>query len=366
MISRVDGALDAFAPRANLETSVGALPLESTERVRPVNRLEEARRLLDMSIRFRENGWPVKAKRFAARALAIFGRESRAYDLDVVRVLLCLAGAREDLADYARAGADYRRARDILDLIEDPRGRPYTGPYLRPCIRDVRWLRIQTLRGLANVLRSLGRGRRAETLLKEALAIAEQTFGCTHGDVANVLNDLGVHYRCAGAYEKASQLHHRALAIAEKARDTEHPPTAVVLHQLGVLEQARGRFTAGEGFARRAAEIRQRTYGPDHPQVAAELATIAALLEGQGKHNEAASFYRRAFVLIERWFGPDHPEAALMANRLARITLGHKRRRKAQHRVLGAAGSSLTADTDRRTPVGRRWCQIERRAVRGR
>jgi hypothetical protein len=44
----------------------------------------------------------------------------RTYHRDIVPVLLCLAGAREDLADYARAGADYRRADDILQQTNDP------------------------------------------------------------------------------------------------------------------------------------------------------------------------------------------------------------------------------------------------------
>jgi tetratricopeptide (TPR) repeat protein len=308
----MDVRSDAFTAKANAETCVGVRPLGPDESVHCATRIEEARLFLDISIQFRENGWPDKAKRFAMRALAIFERESGAYHPDVVRVLLCLAGAREDLADYTRAGADYRRANDILDLTADPHN------------LETERLRIQAIRGLANVIRALGQDQQAETMLKEAIAVAERTFGCENGDVASALNDLGVHYRHTGAYEKASRLHHRALAIADRALGSEHAQTAIMLHQLAVLEHARGQFAAGEPFARRSADIRQKTFGPDHPQVAAEFAMIAALLEGQGKHDEAESMYRRALTIVERWFGPDHREVATTVDRLARL-LGRAR-----------------------------------------
>jgi tetratricopeptide (TPR) repeat protein len=307
MICRTDLKFDALDLGAHLEASVGALPLGSSERARHTNRVDEARRLLDISNHFRDNGWPVKAKRFAARALAIIERESLANGRDVVRVLLCLAGARADLADFTRAEADYCRANHLLDLMDNP------------CSREVQRLRIQTFRGLARVMRAQGRDRQAEALLKEALANAERTFGRKDVDVASTLNDLGTYNGVAGAYEEASRLHHQALAIAVKAVGPNHAQTAAVLHQLGVLECARGRFAVGEGFARRSADILLKTCGPDHPQLAAALETIAALLEGQGRHQEADSLRRQALVMVERWFGADDREVKESASQLAGI-----------------------------------------------
>jgi tetratricopeptide (TPR) repeat protein len=290
MISRTGLKSDAIALGSNLDTCV-----------------EEARRLLDISTHFRDNGWPVKAKRFAARSLAIVERDSPAVPGDVVRALLCLAGARADLADYARAEADYCRVNDILDVTGDS------------CDCEVQELRIQAFRGLAYVMRAQGRDRRAEALLKQALTIAERTFGGKHADVASALNDLGVHYGHIGAFEKAARLHHQALAIAEKTLGPDHAQTATILHWLAVLEYARRRFAVGEAFARRSADIRMKTCSPDHPQVAGEFGMIAALLSGQGRHEEAESLHRRALVMIERWFGADRREFARAADHLARI-----------------------------------------------
>src|SRR5258706_3870838 len=90
-------------------------PLEPTDAGHRAVPSDEALRLLDIAVNFRTDGWPDKAKRFARRALTVFERESRTHHPDSIRARLCLAGVREDLADYARAEADYRCANDILD-----------------------------------------------------------------------------------------------------------------------------------------------------------------------------------------------------------------------------------------------------------
>ena len=277
-----------------------------TQTIQHDHRMEEASRLLDIATNFRESGWPVKAKRFAVRALSLVERECGPYHRDIVPVLLCLAGAREDLADYARAGADYRRADDILQQTSDPHD------------LETQRLRIRTIRGLASITRALGRHLQAELMLKEALALAERTFGSkdgdvatagrssgARGDVAGALNDLAVHYRHTGSYDRAANLHHRALAIAEQALGGDNSQTAAILHQLGVLEHARGQYAAGERFARRSADIRLKTVGPDHPQLAADLSMIAVLLDGQGRHHEAEAMRQRAAAIVDHWFGPD-------------------------------------------------------------
>jgi tetratricopeptide (TPR) repeat protein len=269
---------------------------------------DEAMRLLDIAMDFRTDGSPDKAKRFARRALTVFERESRTDHPDAIRALLCLAGAREDLADYARAETDYRSANDILESLAGHKNNV-----------EVHQLRIRALRGLASVIRARGRDQQATTILKQALAMAERSFGWKHVDVAGVLNDLGVHYRLTGRYEKAVRVHRRALEMTEKLLGPEHPQVATILHQLSVLECARGRFAAGEPFARRAIAIRERTLGPDHPDVAIECEAIATLLEEQRKYEEAALMCQHALTIRERWFGPDHHEAVKTANHLVRI-----------------------------------------------
>jgi tetratricopeptide (TPR) repeat protein len=293
---------------ANKHVSPGRGALDPTDNTPRTDRTSEALRLLGMATDFCDNGWPDKSRRFARRALAILERESGTDRPEVVRVLLCLARAREDAGDHARAEQEYRRAHDMLDRISADATN-----------LDAQRLRIQAARGLANVTRALGRDPEAETMLKDALAMAEGTFGWKHPDVAGVLNDLGAHYTHTRDYEKALRAYRRALAIAEETLGLEHAQAASILHDLAVLEHARGQFAAGEPCARRALSIHEKTLGPDHPQVAADLVVMAALLEGQGKYDEAEPMYRRALMVYGRWFGPDHHEVAATADHLARV-----------------------------------------------
>ena len=259
-------------------------------------RIDEARLLLEMATNFRRDGWADKSRRFARRALFIFEQEDGADPLDAVRALLCLAGAREDLFDHTRAEADYQRAGNILNQLADT--------------PDARVLRIQMIRGLASVLLAMDQDGRAETMLKDALALAEEVLEPTRIHIATVLDDLAVLCWHSGRLEEASRLHVQALTITEAELGPEHPHAATILHHLSILEHARGRFAEGESFARRSAAIRQKTFGRDHPQVAAALGALAALLDGQGKPFEAKQLQRRTQRILRRWFSPDFNAAA--------------------------------------------------------
>jgi len=328
MGSTTDGASVEFATAVSKDVSSGPVGLHSSDGTHRTDRTPEALRLLGMATDFCENGWPDKARRFARRALGILERESGTDRPELVRVLLCLARAREDAGDHTRAEQEYRRAHDILGRIADG-------------TLEVQRLRIQTTRGLATVTRALGRDPEAETMLKDALAMAEGTFGWKHPDVAGVLNDLGAHYTHTRDYEKALRAYRRALTITEETLGADDPQAAAILHDLAVLEHARGQFAAGEPFARRAVSIREKTVGPDHPLVAADVVVVAALLEGQGKYDEAEPLYRRALLVYGRWFGPDHDEVAATANHLARIFDRAMDQRLTKH--AGAGGGERCA-----------------------
>ena len=275
---------------------------------RHTSAIEEAAVFQDLADRARERCWPDKARRFATRALAIMEREHGPNHPDVARALLCRAGAREEGADHSRAESDYRRATDILDRCSHDAGN-----------LDVQLLRIRAASGLANVMCALGRYREAEVMLKDALTVAEETFGWKHGEAANVLNDMASLYREVGGFEKAFRLDRRALAIAQTTLGPDHPTVAAILQNLGILEQRRDRLASAESFARQSLAIREKTIGQDHPRVASSVAVLAGILQARGKLDEAASLYGRALTIFEHWFGPEHHEVATTLTKLNEI-----------------------------------------------
>src|SRR5436305_320970 len=81
----------------------------------------------------------------------------------------------------------------------------------------------------------------ADPMLKQALTMAERTFGRQSGETAGVLHDVAVFYKYTGRFEKASRLLADALTIAENADGPDHPQVATILHSIAVLDLLRGR-----------------------------------------------------------------------------------------------------------------------------
>jgi len=334
------------APEGRTAVDVGRACLSEDDGPNGTGRLDEATTLLQIATDYREYRWLDKAKRLARRALTIFERELGPAHPNVATVLLCLAGVHRDRTEYAAAEAHYRRAISILNRVSDEQADPKLAK-----------LRIELMRGLADVVCALGRHCEAETMLKQALAMAERNFG-RHGVLsACILSDLGVCYIYTGQFEKASGLLRDALTIAEKAAGPDDRHVAPILHSLAVLDLVRGRFDEGAPFARRSVEIREKTAAPEHPQKAAAVVTLAAILDGQGRRAEAESAYRRALLMLERWFGPDHYDVGTTLNCLATVL-------RAQGRVAEAEPMYCRAIAILKRPLGATHVQLETQPAR--
>jgi tetratricopeptide (TPR) repeat protein len=102
----------------------------------------------------------------------------------------------------------------------------------------------------ADRLRAQGEYGQAESLFKQALALAEQTFAPEGLDDAlvltAVLNNHAVLYKYSGRFDEAEQLYRRALQLAVQHLGEDHTEIATIYHNLGGLEHTRGRFAVGE------------------------------------------------------------------------------------------------------------------------
>jgi tetratricopeptide (TPR) repeat protein len=140
-------------------------------------------------------------------------------------------------------------------------------------------LRVWYMTSLGDRYRQNGRYSEAETLLRQALALAEQVFGSNDANVSVILNNLAVLYKCIGEFDEAERLYKRALAMIESQPEVDDEKVATLYHNLGGLEHARCRYAEGEPLARRAVQLRERALGPNHVDVAGDLAALAAILE---------------------------------------------------------------------------------------
>ena len=94
-----------------------------------------------------------------------------------------------------------------------------------------------------NRLYKRGKYLEAVDVAKDALKVAEETFGSEHPNMALSLSNLAILYHEQGKYVEADLLYKRALAISEKALGKDHPEVATVLENMAVLYEKFGRKT---------------------------------------------------------------------------------------------------------------------------
>jgi tetratricopeptide (TPR) repeat protein len=172
---------------------------------------------------------------------------------------------------------------------------------------------------LAELLRITNRLVEAEPLCRRALAIREGCYGPDHRKVATVLNELAELLRATKRPGEAEPLCRRALAIRERCYGPGHREVATVLNNLTELLRATKRLGEAEPLCRRALAIDERSCGPDHPTVARDLNNLALLLRETNRLGEAEPLCRRALAIAEQSYGPDHPTVANRLNNLAEL-----------------------------------------------
>ncbi len=100
--------------------------------------------------------------------------------------------------------------------------------------------------GKANTLQQQRRYPEAESVYKEALKVAEDTFGSGHPNVAISLNNLAGLYISKGNYAEIEPLYKRALEIVEKAHGPDHPEVAIMLEHMAELYKKIGKKDEAE------------------------------------------------------------------------------------------------------------------------
>ena len=175
------------------------------------------------------------------------------------------------------------------------------------------------LNNLAELLRATNRLAEAEPLMRHALAIDEQSFGHQHHNITLSLNNLAQLLQDTNRLAEAEPLMRRALAIDEQSFGNQHPKVANSLSNLAQLLQATNRPTEAEPLMRRALAIAEQSFGDQHPAVARDLNNLALLLKDTNRLAEAEPLMRRALAIDEQSFGDQHPKVAIRLNNLAAL-----------------------------------------------
>ncbi len=164
-----------------------------------------------------------------------------------------------------------------------------------------------------------GQYTQAETVAREALALAERELGQEHQITLTVLNNLaGLHLE-HGHYDEAEPLYLRAIGSSERILGQDHPNTLHSVNGLANLYHAQGRHDEAKRLHLRVLEARERVLGQDHPDTLGSVNNLAELYRAQGRYDEAEPLYLRALEASERILGQGHPQTLISVNNLARL-----------------------------------------------
>jgi tetratricopeptide (TPR) repeat protein len=135
---------------------------------------------------------------------------------------------------------------------------------------------------------------RADTLYRQALAAAENTFGPKDQEVALLLNNLGLLLVDAGRHDEAREYLERSVALWEQALGPDHPDTARAMTNLAALHRSAGAYAPAESLLRQALAAAESRLGPENRLVATILAEYAIVLRKTGRKREAEALRTRA------------------------------------------------------------------------
>ena len=121
---------------------------------------------------------------------------------------------------------------------------------------------LEDLFGQVFELYGQARYSEATGIAKEAVKVAEETFGQNHPNVAISLNNLAYLYDCQGQYAQSGSLYKRALAILEKALGPDHFRVGHVLSNMAERCRKMGKKDEAERLEARAAKIRANRENP--------------------------------------------------------------------------------------------------------
>ena len=228
-----------------------------------------------------------------------------------------LGVARHQLADYARAEANYRRA--------FKRYAPHVERWRIPeAVNDLGWLYHET-----------GDLDRAERLYRRALKLNREI------DRSGVysLENLAMLYADRGQLEAAENLARKAVAARSRWPTSFH--TGYTLRTLGRILHRRGETVVAERLLRSVVALRGSLLDSRHFKFAEDLSALAVVLMEKGELREARRLLEQSLEIDREALGEDHPVTAVTKHQLA--TIHHRAGHRAEaERLYEEAVDSLS------------------------
>jgi len=245
---------------------------------------------------------------------------------------------REAEAQRARALASAEETSAINAFLID-RLLAQASPYLNPRRREVTVIQLldraaetvgtefagrprveATLRStIGQTYHRLGALDKADTHLREALAIRRRLEGESDRETLRAKGDLGVLRHDQGELAEAEPLVAECLRGLRLVAAPDDPDTLKAIGDLALVSQSRGKLPQAEALWREALAAGRRKRGPEDPGVLGCAIHLAGHLHDRGEVYEAEQLLENILEPCARILGPDHPDTLNAQNRLGQL-----------------------------------------------
>ena len=176
---------------------------------------------------------------------------------------------------------------------------------------------VASLTALGQTLQQRGQFATAERVLKEALTTSKQLQGEQNPAASAAMHQLGIVYSKQGRYGEAEPLITQAAEIRRRALGAENIDTLSSMQALAVLYYRQGRYQELEPLVTRLVEAERRVLRTEHPLTLSSMVLLALLRQEQGRFDDAEGLHREIVEIKRKIFGPQHPETLASMDNLA-------------------------------------------------
>jgi tetratricopeptide (TPR) repeat protein/tRNA A-37 threonylcarbamoyl transferase component Bud32 len=173
------------------------------------------------------------------------------------------------------------------------------------------------------IARRQGDFKKADPLLRQALAMSRANLNSPNAQIAAQLNQLAVLYSDMRRLDEGTTLTEAALAMFTALYGENHLDVAENLTNLGSFRMQAGHVAEALPPLQQAITIYRRLLPADHPLLATALANHARAFDRLGRFDEAEPLYLQALAMQRRVLGEQHPDVAATLNNLAVLHMHH-------------------------------------------
>jgi tetratricopeptide (TPR) repeat protein len=157
---------------------------------------------------------------------------------------------------------------------------------------------------VGKVLVAQGKYEEARPILEESVTVLSRDRASV--ELSEALGDLAAAHYYFGQLDASEEVNRKGLLLDQELFGERHPNVAAGLFNMGNYRLDRGDYVEAERLYSQGLQINEDWYGPAHPRTASNLLMVGRALVYQGRLSEASAYYDRALVAMRTLYGERH------------------------------------------------------------